>query len=227
MISAHWLTPGETRVTYSLKPRTLHDFGRIDARLFQMHYPASGALELADQLIEEFADLAVTADAARGFDHGVWCVLCQMYPQADIPVVQLSIDYAQAPRYHFELGQRLRNLRHQGVLIVSSGNIVHNLGYLKFPEHSSYDWAIEFDQYVKKRVDQGDYEALLDYKKLGRAAQLSIPTPDHYLPFLVTLGLITPDDALSYPTEGMSFGSTSMRSLLLSPSETVRKKLIG
>jgi len=216
-ISAHWLTPGKTKVTAAQSPKTIHDFGRMDDRLFEINYPAPGSPELAAEIRTGVKSVEVEEDLQWGLDHGTWCVLNWMYPKADIPVIQLSIDYGKGASYHFELGRQLQFLRRKGVLIIGSGNIVHNLRMIKFPEDEKYDWAIEFDQKAKELMDLGDFQSLIHYEKLGRAAQLSIPTPDHYFPLMYTLGLKTEKDELSHPIDGgISYGSTSMRSILIS-----------
>ncbi len=212
-ISAHWLTPGKTLVTAAPQPKTIHDFGRMDDRLFDMQYPAPGSPQLASEIRENISKVQVGLDHDWGYDHGTWCVLYHMFPEADIPVIQLSIDYAKAGDFHFSLAQELQFLRKKGVLIMASGNIVHNLGMLKFPENYAYDWAIQFDQEAKELMDNGDFQALVNWEKLGKEAQLSIPMPDHYFPLLYALGLKTKKDEISYPIEGMSYGSTSMRSV--------------
>lgn len=214
-ISAHWLTPGQTLITAAAHPRTIHDFGPIDERLFEMDYPAPGDPVLAQLISQTMASEAIGLDHVWGLDHGTWCVLHHMFPKADIPVLQLSINYRQSAYYHFNLGSQLAFLRRKGVLIIGSGNIVHNLKLLRFPEDSSYDWAIEFDELVKERIDQGDFHSLCRYEKLGTAALWSGPTADHYLPLLYVLGLKTEKDIITYPIEGISYGSTSMRSLLI------------
>jgi 4,5-DOPA dioxygenase extradiol len=214
-ISAHWLTPGKTLVTAAPKPRTIHDFGRIDDRLFDMQYPASGDPSLAQEIAQNVSTTTVEMDHDWGFDHGTWCVLHHMFPKSDIPVLQFSIDYSKDANYHFELANQLTFLRKKGVLILCSGNIVHNLGQLKFPETAHYDWAIEFDENAKLLMDKGDFKSLVNYEKLGKAANLSIPTPDHYFPLMYALGLKSEKDNISYPIEGISYGSTSMRSVLI------------
>jgi 4,5-DOPA dioxygenase extradiol len=214
-ISAHWLTPGKTLITAAPKPPTIHDFGRMDDRLFKMQYPAPGDPQLAQEIAHTISKVAVGLDHDWGFDHGTWCVLHHMFPNADIPVLQFSINYNQGAAFHFELANQLSFLRKKGVLILCSGNIVHNLGQLKFPEMSSYDWAIEFDETARLLMDKGDFRSLLEYEKLGKAARLSIPTPDHYFPLIYALGLKSDKDTLSYPVEGISYGSTSMRSVLI------------
>jgi 4,5-DOPA dioxygenase extradiol len=214
-ISAHWLTPGKTLISASPKPKTIHDFGRIDDRLFEMQYPAPGDPKLAQEIAQKITRVDVDLDHDWGLDHGTWCVLHHMFPKADIPVLQFSIDYSKGAAFHFELANQLSFLRKKGVLIMSSGNIVHNLRQLKFPETASYEWAIEFDEKAKQLMDTGDFESLLNYEKLGKAAQLSIPTPDHYFPLIYALGLKSEKDIISYPIDGISYGSTSMRSLII------------
>lgn len=213
-ISAHWLTKGSF-VTAMENPRTIHDFGKIDDRLFEIQYNAPGSPDLAKEIAEKLMHLHITEDHSWGLDHGCWCVARMMYPEANIPILQFSIDYSKEASYHYELAKELSFLREKGVLILCSGNIVHNLGQLKFPENSTYDWAIEFDEVSKKLIQDGNHKALVAYQKLGREAILSIPTPDHYYPLLYALGLQNKTDEVSFPVEGISYGSTSMRSLLI------------
>lgn len=213
-ISAHWLTKG-TQVTAMQNPRTIHDFGRMDDRLFDIQYGAQGNPELAKELIQKIQTTHIEEDHRWGFDHGTWTVLRWMYPQADIPIIQLSLDYRKEMQYHYDLAKELAFLRKKGVLIVGSGNIVHNLGTLKFPENSTYDWAISFDETSKKLIENASHDLLIHYEKLGREAQLSIPTPEHYIPLLYVLGLQSDKDEVSFPIEGIAYGSTSMRSVLI------------
>lgn len=213
-ISAHWLTRG-TLVTAMEAPRTIHDFGRMDDRLFEIDYPAPGDPALAQEIARTLTAWHVQEDHRWGFDHGAWCVARWMYPEADIPMLQFSIDYHRGAQHQYELGRHLAFLREKGVLILASGNIVHNLGVLRFPESSTYDWAIEFDEQSKTLIEKGDHQSLIDYQKLGQAAALSIPTPDHYYPLLYALGLQRPKDKVSFPIDGIAYGSTSMRSVLI------------
>lgn len=217
-ISAHWLTRGATKVTAMLKPRTIHDFGRMDDRLFEMTYPAPGSPGLAEEISHTIASPAIGLDHDWGYDHGTWCVLYHMFPTANIPVIQLSIDYNQDGTFHYELGQALQFLRKKGVFVIGSGNIVHNLRQLTFPESTAYDWAAEFDEKSQQLLDKRDFQSLVNYRRLGRSADLSIPTPDHYFPLLYSLGLAMSNDTISYPVTGLAYGSTSMRSVLLTPS---------
>ena len=215
-ISAHWLTPGSTRVTAVEQPKTIYDFGRMDDRLYAINYPAPGDPALARYIADELTKVPVHEDHEWGFDHGTWCVLHHMYPEADIPVIQLSIDYARGAEYHYELGRQLRFLRRKGVVVMASGNIVHNLRRLTFPESNAFDWAIEFDAQSKALIDAGDHKALISWESLGSAARLSIPTPDHYFPLIYALGLQAEGDDVHYPIDGIAYGSTSMRSVVFS-----------
>ena len=216
-ISAHWLTRGSF-VTAMENPRTIHDFGRMDDRLFEIEYAAPGDPKLAKEIAKSLTDLHVEEDHQWGFDHGCWCVTRWMYPDANIPILQFSIDYHKEADYQYEVGKQLAFLREKGVLILCSGNIVHNLRQLRFPESTTYDWAIEFDELSKNLIAKGDHKSLINYQKLGKAAQLSIPTPDHYYPLLYALGLQRDRDTVSFPTDGIAYGSTSMRSVLLHQS---------
>lgn len=214
-ISAHWETKG-TFVTMMDTPRTIHDFGGFPQELFDVQYPAPGSPELAGQLINDVKKTTVHEDHAWGLDHGTWSVLVKMYPNADIPVFQMSIDYTKPASYHYELAKELSNLRNKGVLIIGSGNIVHNLRYANLGSNAKpYDWAIEFDEQAKLLIDAGDHHSLVHYEKLGKAAQLSIPTPEHYLPLLYILGLQEEHECVEFFNEEMAFGSGSMRSLLI------------
>lgn len=218
-ISAHWLTRGSTRVTAMPKPRTIHDFGRMDDRLFEMQYPAPGSPELAKDIADSIQSTHIELDHEWGFDHGTWCVLHHMFPKADIPVIQFSIDYREDAEYHFNLAKQLSYLRKKGIFIIASGNIVHNLREIVFQEEAAFDYAIEFDEISKNLMEKGDFKSLMNYNKLGQAANRSIPTPDHYFPLMYSLGLKTEKDELSFPIEGISYGSTSMRSVLISSSD--------
>lgn len=215
-ISAHWLSD-RTSVLDATHPRTIHDFYGFPDELYQVTYPCPGAPDLAEEVYHLGAGIPVTKDSSWGIDHGTWSVLRRIYPDADIPVTQLSIDMSMPPRFHFELGRMLLPLRYQGILIIGSGNIVHNLGVLRWEEDAApYDWAIEFDELVVELIERNDTAALVDYKNLGRAAGLAIPTPDHYLPLLSVLGLRDGSDRVSYPVTGIDLGSVSMRAVLFS-----------
>jgi 4,5-DOPA dioxygenase extradiol len=213
-ISAHWYVP-ETGVTVSTSPRTIHDFGGFPRELYNVQYPAPGDPELAKRIQRLLAPIPVTLDDRWGLDHGTWSVLCHVYPDADVPVVQVSIDETQPPRVHYELGKRLASLRAEGVLIVGSGNLVHNLHTYAWGKHvvDPYDWAIRFEQQAREMLLAGEQQPLVDYEALGRDAHLAIPTPDHYLPLLYVIAARQHDDEVTFPVEGVDGGSISMLSV--------------
>ena len=210
-VSAHWYLPA-TLVTAMSQPRTIHDFGGFPRELYQVQYRAPGSLELAKQVQKLLGPLPVELDQSWGIDHGTWSVLVHVYPDADVPVIQLSIDETQPAAFHFELGKRLAPLRDEEILIVGSGNLVHNLHTYAWGRHTPepYDWAVRFEETAKQLMVDGAFEALVDYERLGRDAILSIPTPDHYLPLLYVLGAKRADDAITFPVEGVDGGSVSM-----------------
>lgn len=215
VISAHWLTKG-TYVSTNPHPKTIYDFGGFPDELFRVKYEPNGAPELAKEIKEKVNYTSVSEDNTMGLDHGAWTILKHIYPAADIPVFQLSIDYSKPAAYHYELAKQLNYLRNKGVVIIGSGNIVHNLGMVDFNNpNSAYDWAIEFDSMVKKLLDKGDDAALINYEKLGKSALLSIPTNDHYLPMLYILGLRNKGEQVSYIYESLEMGSLSMRSFVI------------
>jgi 4,5-DOPA dioxygenase extradiol len=210
-ISAHWFVP-ETGVTVATAPRTIHDFGGFPRELYQVRYPAPGDPELARRVQMLLQPLPVNLDESWGLDHGTWSVLCHVYPQADIPVVQLSIDETQPPSYHYEIGARLAPLREEGVLIVGSGNLVHNLHAYAWGPHivEPFDWAVSFEQRAREMIVAGEHLPLVAYERLGREARLSIPTPDHYLPLLYILASRQAGETVAFPVEGVDGGSISM-----------------
>jgi 4,5-DOPA dioxygenase extradiol len=210
-VSAHWYIPG-TAVTAMAAPRTIHDFGGFPRELFAMRYPAPGDPALAARIAGLLTPLPVEQDQSWGLDHGTWSVLCHVFPEADVPVVQLSIDETRPPAFHYELGKRLGALRDAGVLIVGSGDIVHNLEAYAWGGRPAqpYDWALRFERTVRERLLAGDHASLVDYASLGNDALLSIPTPEHYLPFLYVLGASVPKESVTFPTEGIDGGSVSM-----------------
>ncbi len=208
-ISAHWETNG-TQVTAMEAPRTIHDFYGFPQPLFAKQYPAPGSPELARQIISLVKGRPIAPDHAWGLDHGTWSVLCRMYPQADIPVVQLSLDRELKPADHYRLGQELRQLREEGVLIIGSGNIVHNLVMMVW-EDTAFDWAVEFDTKVKGWILAQEHEPIIHYEKQGTAARLAVNSAEHYLPLLYVLGLQEQDEAASFFAEKLWGGSLSMR----------------
>lgn len=221
-ISAHWITQGQgSCLTGMAQPRTIHDFGGFPDELFAQQYPAPGAPVVAQQLASQLhmphsqQALGVDADG-WGLDHGTWSVLKPMFPAADIPVVQLSIDYRRPSAEHFALGQQLQALRERGVLIVGSGNVVHNLRALQRTQSplQAYDWAIEFDQMVTGLVERGDLARLGDFQQLGTVAQMAHPTYDHYLPLLYAAGAVHPGEVAQFFNADFQMAAISMRSMV-------------
>jgi 4,5-DOPA dioxygenase extradiol len=210
-ISAHWETSG-VQVTAMESPRTIDDFYGFPPELYAVRYPAPGSPELASRVGQILAGAAVQPDVSWGLDHGAWSVLRRMFPAADIPVVQLSLDHNSSPQDHYDLGRRLSPLRREGVLIVGSGNMVHNLRLIQWTD-SAYDWAIEFDELLEGRILAGDHPSIVHFKRFGRAAMLSVPTPEHFLPLLYVLAVQEQDEPVSFFAAKVTFGSISMRSL--------------
>jgi len=210
-ISAHWFVP-QTGVTVATAPRTIHDFGGFPPELYRVRYPAPGDPALARRVQELLRPLPVNLDESWGLDHGAWSVLRHVYPQADIPVVQLSIDETQPALYHYELGRRLAPLRDEGVLIAGSGNLVHNLHAYAWGRHivEPFDWAVAFERRAREWILAGEHQPLVHYERLGPQALLSIPTPDHYLPLLYVVASRQADDIAAFPVEGVDGGSISM-----------------
>lgn len=212
-VSAHWLTEG-TFVHVAEQPRTIHDFWGFPKALYDITYPCPGTPEAAEETKKVLAPNRTADDRDWGIDHGTWVVLSRMFPAADIPVFQLSIDVARDARAQYDLGKALAPLRERGVLIMGSGNIVHNLGRIVWEKDAKpFDWAIEFDARATSLIEGGDYRALVDYEKLGSAAALAIPTPDHYWPLLYVLGATKSDEERSFPVLGIAHGSVSMRAI--------------
>jgi len=210
-VSAHWYLPG-TPVTAMAGPRTIHDFGGFPPELYRVRYPAPGDPALARRVQSLLAPTPVELDGQWGLDHGAWSVLRHVFPDADVPVVQLGIDETQPPAFHYELGRRLAPLRDDGVLVIGSGNLVHNLHAYGWGRHSMepYDWAVRFEQVARDLMRKGEHGPLVAYEGLGPDALLSVPTPDHYLPLLYVLGLRAREEAVSFPIEGFDGGSISM-----------------
>ncbi|MCX6923724.1 MAG: 4,5-DOPA dioxygenase extradiol [Verrucomicrobia bacterium] len=212
-VSAHWQTAG-TRVTAMEKPKTIHDFYGFPPALFEKRYPAPGSPELARMAQKIMREAHAELDLEWGLDHGAWAVLCQMYPKADVPEVQLSLDEGKPPAFHYELGRELRGLRKKGVLIIGSGNVVHNLREMAW-EDTAFDWALEFDAKMKDLILTGDHQAIIDSSKLGRSACLAVPTLEHYLPLLYVLGAQDKGDSVGFFVDKVTLGSMSMRSVRL------------
>ncbi len=216
VISAHWLTRG-THITAMENPRTIHDFGGFPQALFEVQYPAKGNPVLAKETANLIHSTTVGLDHDWGLDHGTWTVVRHMYPQADIPVLQLSIDYHKPARYHYELAKEIAALRKKGVLIVGSGNMVHNLSMVAWDKlkvnNYGFDWAIEMNEIFKQKIADGDHKALIEYEQLNKAAKLAVPTPDHYYPLLYSLGLQTPKDEIRFFNDKLVGGSLNMTSV--------------
>ncbi len=216
-ISAHWYIRG-TAVTAMSRPPTIHDFGGFPPALHAFDYPAPGDPALAARVRSLLAPLDVRMDEEWGLDHGTWAVLCHVYPQADVPIVQLAIDGTRPPRFHYELGQKLAALRDEGVMLVGSGNVVHNLRAMRRMDGTgAYPWALQFEQAVRGFLERNEHVPLIDYHLLGEPASLSVPTPEHYLPMLYIAGARRKDDALSVITDGIDLASISMLSFAYSP----------
>ena len=216
VVSAHWLTKG-TMVTAMPNPKTIHDFGGFPQALFDVQYPAPGSPELANEIQKLITNPAVELDHDWGLDHGTWSVVKHMYPDADIPVLQLSIDYYKPASYHYELAKQLLALRKKGVLIIGSGNMVHNLRMVAWdklsePEYG-FDWALEMNDIFKNKISNGFHKELIQYEKLNKAATLAIPTPDHYYPLLYILALQTDNDKVEFFNDKAVGGSLTMTSV--------------
>lgn len=217
MISAHWLSCG-TLVSSAAAPSTLYDFYGFPDELYTLTYPAPGAPDLAKTVARLITGTKVSFDSDRGLDHGAWSVLRHLFPAADIPVCQLSLDYEvndpqpKPLQYHYALARELAGLRRQGVLIIGSGNIVHNLGRIDWDiDAAPFAWATEIDQRIKQCLETGDHPVLLNYQTLGANARLAVPTLDHYLPMIYTIGLQDQGEALTFTYEGIQNGSIAMR----------------
>jgi 4,5-DOPA dioxygenase extradiol len=214
-ISAHWETNG-TCVTAMAKPITVHDFGGFPKELFDFQYPAPGSPELARETETLVTKRKITPDDRWGLDHGTWSVLCRMYPDASVPVIQLSLDYNLDPQHHFDLATELAPLRNKGVLIIGSGNMVHNLRAIDWSgkhQDTGFDWAVEADETFKKLITAGAYQQLIHYRKLGSAVGMATPTPEHYLPLLYVLALKNKTEEVTFFNDKMVMGSLSMTSV--------------
>ena len=213
-VSAHWYIPG-TFVTAMTRPRTIHDFGGFPPELYEVKYPAQGSPELAQRIQELLSPVRVGLDYSWGLDHGTWSVLCHVFPDAQIPVVQLSIDETQPAPFHYELARRLEVLRDEDILVIGSGNLVHNLHTYAWGQHAAepFDWAIRFEEKVMSYLLAADHFPLVAYERLGRDALLAVPTPEHYLPLLYVIALQRREDQITFPVKGVDGGSISMLSV--------------
>ena len=215
-ISAHWFTNG-TFVTAMLNPKTIHDFYGFPKELFEVNYPAPGSPELARETAELLLPEIVEEDHSWGLDHGAWSVIRHLYPNAEIPVIQLSIDYSKPPQYHFDLAKKLQKLREKGILIIGSGNIVHNLRMIDWKNINTvgagWDWAVEAREKTNNWLLDGNFQNLIDYQRQGVALQTAVPSPDHYLPLIYSLGLKEKSENLSLFNDELIGGSLSMTSV--------------
>ncbi len=215
IISAHWETRG-TFVTAMNQPRTIHDFGGFPKELFDVQYPAPGSPELAKETQSLITSTTVGLDDKWGLDHGAWSVIKHLYPKADVPIIQMSLDYLQGPQYHYDLAKEIKSLREKGVLIVGSGNMVHNLGMVEWRrlnETFGYDWAIETNEKMKHFIVNNDHSSLINYQKQGKPFQLAIPSPEHYLPLIYTLALKDEKDNIQFFNDKAVAGSLTMTSV--------------
>jgi 4,5-DOPA dioxygenase extradiol len=208
-VSAHWYTEG-TAVTAMSNPRTIHDFYGFPKALFDVQYPAPGDPALASRVRELLAPIDVALDDSWGLDHGTWSVLKHAYPDADVPVVQLSIDGTQPPRFHYEATKRLAPLRDEGILVTGSGNVVHNLRLMKRGGGAAYDWAVRFNERIREALSARDHRALIEFERLGEDARLAVPTPEHYLPLLYVAALQGEEETMAFAVDGNDLGSVSM-----------------
>jgi len=215
-ISAHWETRG-TMVTAMQNPVTIHDFGGFPKELFEVQYPAPGSPELAKGTKDLIKTAEVRLDEKWGFDHGAWSIMRRLFPDADVPVIEMSLDYYQAPAYHFELARELSSLRNKGVLIIGSGNMVHNLGMVEWDKLNDaeygYDWALEAREKMRRFILNGDYKSLINYESQGKEFHLAIPTPEHFLPLLYALALKEADETVTLFNDKVVAGSLAMTSL--------------
>jgi 4,5-DOPA dioxygenase extradiol len=214
-VSAHWQTRG-TMVTAMDKPQTIHDFGGFPQELFDKQYPAPGTPEFAKETKAAIKKTEVGLDTTWGLDHGTWSVLSKMFPKAEVPTFQLSLDYMQAAQYHYDLAQELKELRKKGVLIIGSGNIVHNLRMVQFEKEDGYDWAVEFDTKIKDNIENRDHKSIINYQEYGNAAKLAVPTNEHYLPMLYAIALQEKNENVTFFNAKNLAGSVSMRSMIIS-----------
>jgi 4,5-DOPA dioxygenase extradiol len=214
-VSAHWETKG-TFVTAMQNPPTIHDFGGFPKELFAVQYPAPGSPSLAKETKSIVTKTEVGLDDKWGLDHGAWSVIKHLYPKADVPVIQMSLDYSQTPQYHYEIAQQIKSLREKGVLVIGSGNMVHNLGLVAWKqlnENFGFDWAIEANEKMKKFILSGDHQQLINFRSQGKTFDLAIPTPEHYLPLLYSLALKEEKDELSLFNDKAVAGSLTMTSV--------------
>lgn len=217
-ISAHWETQG-TYVTAMANPKTIHDFGGFPQSLFDVQYPAPGDPILANEVKQIVSSTTVQLDEQWGLDHGAWSVIKHMYPHADVPIIQMSLDYRQPANYHYELAKDIASLRNKGILIIGSGNMVHNLRLVDWRHLNTldyaYDWAIEASDTMKQLIANDHHNTLIHYRSLGKAIELAIPTPEHFLPLLYTLGVKSDQDTIHFFNDQAIGGSLTMTSFVV------------
>jgi 4,5-DOPA dioxygenase extradiol len=216
VVSAHWYITSSA-VTVNTAPGTIHDFGGFPKELHDVQYPAPGSPELARHIKELLSPVPIDLDETWGFDHGTWTVMRHIFPKADIPIVQLSIDRTKPPIFHYELGKRLMSLREEGVLVIGSGNLVHNLHAYSWGNSSAppFDWAVQFENKMREFICRAEDAHVVAYEELGEAAMFSVPSPDHFLPLLYILGLRQENEQITFPVEGFDGGSMSMLTVRL------------
>lgn len=223
-ISAHWLSSG-TKITAMKAPKTIHDFGGFPKALFEVQYPAPGNPELASDVSKLVKKTNVGLDHEWGLDHGTWSIVRKMYPDADIPVLQMSIDYSKPMQYHYELAKELADLRNKGVLIIGSGNMIHNLGMVAWDklndDNYGYDWAIELNETLKRNIMEKKHDNLINYSSMGKPAALAIPSPDHYIPMLYALGLQSEKESITFFNDKLVAGSLNMTSFIVSEDTVI------
>jgi len=215
VVSAHWLTRG-TFVSTAVRPETIYDFGGFPPELSQVKYPAPGAPEEARMVANTIHSAHIEEDPSMGLDHGAWSVIKHMWPEADVPVFQLSIDFFKSPQWHYDLAQELRVLRRKGIMIIASGNITHNLRQVIFNnrEATPVDWAVDFDEAVKKSIENHNHSSIIHYQTLAASSSIAVPSNDHYLPLLYTLGVMEKGETHKWTYEGFQYGTISMRGVM-------------
>ncbi|HSN67270.1 MAG TPA: 4,5-DOPA dioxygenase extradiol [Fusibacter sp.] len=211
-VSAHWYTD-QTKTADTLEPRMIYDMYGFPQALYELKYPVKGSVELSNQIVDRLGDL-VTIDNRWGIDHGTWSVLCKMYPEADIPVVQVSVNSNAPAQTHFDIGRKLADLRNEGILIMGSGNIVHNLSLINWSMAGGYTWAQEFDDYVKMNILNRSYDDVVHYERAGKCAEQAFYTPDHFYPLLYVLGAADKTERIEVFNDKCLMGSMSMTGYL-------------
>lgn len=215
MLSAHWISEGKTFINTTENPEMIYDMYGFPPELYRILYNCPGSRSIAEEIIDTLSpDYSITEDAIHGIDHGAWSTLIHMFPDADIPVIQMSLDYSKHPEWHFEFWKKLASLREQGILIVASGNIVHNLREIDWSNSRQYDWAVAFDARIKKGILEKNYQDILDFQNWGNMACLAHPTYDHLLPLFPLLWSLNNADRVEFFTDQISLGSLSMRSIV-------------